>query len=106
MRISDWSSDVCSSDLLDWSATVSARRSFLSQCPASGDSGMSERIDAISRGAGKCDAEFLNQTYDDTAYKWRKREYGGDSGQTVSERSEERRVGKEGDSTWRYRGSP
>src|SRR3546814_4794479 len=30
---------------LDWSATVSARRSFLSQCPASGDSGMSERSD-------------------------------------------------------------
>ncbi|NYT59836.1 conjugal transfer protein TrbM [Alcaligenaceae bacterium] len=70
---------------LDWSATVSARRSFLSQCPASGDSGMSERIDAISRGAGKCDAEFLNQTYAATAYKWRKREYGGDSGQTVYE---------------------
>src|SRR3546814_5846562 len=67
------------------SATVSARRSFLSQCPASGDPGMSERIDAISRGAGKCDAEFLNQTYAATAYKWRKREYGGDSGQTVYE---------------------
>ncbi|MGG5149231.1 TrbM/KikA/MpfK family conjugal transfer protein [Alcaligenes aquatilis] len=70
---------------LDWSATVDARRSFLSQCPASADQGMSERIDAISRGAGKCDPEYLNRAYADTAYKWRKHEYGGDSGQTVYE---------------------
>lgn len=70
---------------LDWSATVAARRSFLSQCQASGDPGMSDRIDAISLGAGKCDADFLNRTYAATAYKWRKREYGGDIGQTVYE---------------------
>ncbi|MFT0546086.1 TrbM/KikA/MpfK family conjugal transfer protein [Allopusillimonas ginsengisoli] len=70
---------------LDWSATVAARRSFLSQCPASTDQGMPERIDAISRGAGKCEAEYLNRTYAAKAYKWRKREYGGDSGETVYE---------------------
>jgi len=70
---------------LDWAATVAARRSFLSECPAASDPGMPERVEAISRGAGKCDAEFLNHTYAATAYKWRKREYGGDSGQTVYE---------------------
>jgi hypothetical protein len=64
---------------LDWSATVDARRSFLSQCPASTDQGMPERIDAISRGAGKCDPEYLNRTYADTTYKWRKNEYRDDS---------------------------
>ncbi|WP_439650443.1 TrbM/KikA/MpfK family conjugal transfer protein [Pollutimonas nitritireducens] len=59
--------------------------SFLSQCTASGDPGMSERIDAISRGAGKCDPESLNQNYAATAYKWRKCDYGGDSRQNVYE---------------------
>jgi len=70
---------------LDWAATVAARRSFLSQCPASGDPGMPERVDAISRGAGKCDPEYLNRTYAATAYKWRHRDraYGnsGDNGE-------------------------
>ena len=60
---------------LDWSATVAARRSFLSECPAASDPGMPERIDAISRGAGKCDAEFLNSSHAATAYKWRERGY-------------------------------
>lgn len=68
---------------LDWSATVDARRAFLSQCPAASDEGMPQRIDAISRGAGKCDPEYLNDTYAATAYKWRKRSYGGDSGETI-----------------------
>jgi len=68
---------------LDWSATVSARRAFLSQCPASSDQGMPERIDAISRGAGKCDPEYLNRTYAATAYRWRTRTLGGDSGEIV-----------------------
>lgn len=67
---------------LDWAATVAARRSFLSQCPASSDPGMPERVDAIARGAGECDAEYLNHTYADTAYKWRDRGYafGGSGG--------------------------
>ncbi|CAM3874791.1 TrbM/KikA/MpfK family conjugal transfer protein [Bordetella tumulicola] len=68
---------------LDWSATVSARRAFLSQCPASSDQGMPERIDAISRGAGKCDPDYLNRTYAATAYRWRKRSLGGDSGDII-----------------------
>jgi len=73
---------------LDWSATVAARRSFLPECPAASDPGMPERVDAISRGAGKCDAEFLNSTYAATAYRWRERShrYGnGDSTESVYE---------------------
>lgn len=60
---------------LDWDATVAARRSFLGQCPAAADPGMPERVEAISHGAGKCDADYLNRSYADTAYKWRKRGY-------------------------------
>ena len=48
---------------------------------------MERRIDAISRGAGKCDAEYLNSSYSGTAYKWRERgyRYGGDSAEPVYE---------------------
>ena len=48
---------------------------------------MAQRIDAIARGAGKCDAGFLNSNYAGTAYKWRKRgyRYGGDSDEPVYE---------------------
>ncbi|MGO3743908.1 MAG: TrbM/KikA/MpfK family conjugal transfer protein [Alcaligenes aquatilis] len=73
---------------LDWSATVAARRSFLSECPAASDPGMPERVDAISRGAGKCDADFLNHSYAGTAYKWRERGYtygSGDNAEPVYE---------------------
>ena len=73
---------------LDWTATVAARRDFLSECPAASDPGIPERIDAISRGAGKCDAEFLNRSYAATAYKWRERGYNywsGDSAEPVYE---------------------
>lgn len=70
---------------LDWAATVAARRAFLSECPAASDPGMPERVDAISRGAGKCDAEFLNRNYAGTAYKWRERGYRGDDSEPVYE---------------------
>ncbi len=60
---------------LDWDATVAARRAFLAQCPAATEPGMGDRVDAISHGAGKCDADYLNRSYADTAYKWRLRGY-------------------------------
>lgn len=60
---------------LDWGATVDARRAFLAMCPANTEAGMPERIDAISRGAGKCDPDSLNSAYADTAYRWRLRGY-------------------------------
>ncbi|WKU18725.1 TrbM/KikA/MpfK family conjugal transfer protein [Advenella alkanexedens] len=59
--------------VLDWSATIDARRAFLGMCPSASAPGMSERINAISRGAGKCDPEYLNRTYAGTSYKYQKR---------------------------------
>ncbi|NYT79231.1 conjugal transfer protein TrbM [Alcaligenaceae bacterium] len=55
---------------LDWSATVNARRAFLGMCPAETAAGMGPRLDAIARGAGKCDAEYLNTTYAATSYRY------------------------------------
>lgn len=56
---------------LDWPATVDARRAFLGLCPAGSEPGMPERLDAISKGAGKCDPQSLNATYRSVAYRWR-----------------------------------
>lgn len=57
--------------MLDWEATIDARRSFLGMCPAGNSPGMSSRMDAISRGAGKCDADYLNATYGKDVYRYR-----------------------------------
>lgn len=62
---------------LDWGATVDARRSFLNMCPAASADGMTDRINAIAQGAGKCDPEYLNQAYARTAYRWRQQGYSG-----------------------------
>lgn len=43
------------------SDTIKERKNFLKLCPASNEEGMPELIDAISQGAGRCDAEQLNQ---------------------------------------------
>lgn len=59
--------------VLSWSRTVAARRSFLAMCPVVESPGMSERVDAISQGAGKCDENYLNSTYAGTVYKYRVR---------------------------------
>lgn len=64
---------------LDWSATVDARRAFLGMCPVGGDEGMPARLDAISKGAGKCDAAYLNKAYAATAYRYRERSRRWDS---------------------------
>lgn len=58
---------------LDWNATIDARRGFLRMCPASNEEGLPARIDAISRGAGKCDPDYLNNVFASTSYKWRQR---------------------------------
>ncbi|WP_169295538.1 TrbM/KikA/MpfK family conjugal transfer protein [Advenella sp. EE-W14] len=63
-----------SKGVLDWPATIDARRAFLGMCPSSNAPGLSERIDAISRGAGKCDPEYLNSAYAGTSYKYQKRQ--------------------------------
>lgn len=62
-----------SKGILDWPATIDARRAFLNMCPSSSATGLPERINAISRGAGKCDPDYLNSAYAGTSYKYQKR---------------------------------
>src|SRR3546814_3995960 len=88
MRISDWSSDVCSSDLAALAAL--ARR---------GETGEGERVDVAMLDVSV--AALANQEMNYLV-----------SGATPTRkgnkhpRSEEQRVGKEGGSTCRYRWSP
>src|SRR3546814_1578924 len=88
MRISDWSSDVCSSDLL------AVRRAAISGSPKFflGTDSAPHRVEAKEADcgcAGIYNAPFALESY-----------------ATVFERSEERRVGKECVSTCRSRWSP
>src|SRR3546814_13860503 len=98
MRISDWSSDVCSSDLLDGrhAGVPQRRRADLmggvaedergnQLRPAGGEPLGDEAADREAADDGALDGEVVEQR-----------------GQV---RSEERRVGKECVSTWRSRGS-
>src|SRR3546814_9474680 len=82
MRISDWSSDVCSSDLLERA------------CP-------DDPVRAVQPAIQRCDV--LGQ---DNAPRPRKVEKEVNIGVRKVERSEERRVGKECVSTCRSRWSP
>lgn len=43
------------------SDTIRKRKNFLNLCPASKEEGMPELVDAISQGAGRCDANELNR---------------------------------------------
>src|SRR3546814_5082310 len=81
MRISDWSSDVCSSDLLPQPLPRTLRRDRDRRPALSGDFGRPP-----SRGDGTLAAAVRRQ-----------------DGDVVRPRSEERRVGKECVSTCRYR---
>src|SRR3546814_15345690 len=110
MRISDWSSDVCSSDLelqraidtlgneaLDWEAkaelAVSKDRDDLARGALSAKRRATERIEDARRELKQVDAEVGK--LDDDIGKLRAK---------LSEaRSEERRVGKEVVRTWRSR---
>src|SRR3546814_16350664 len=98
MRISDWSSDVCSSDLIDDAARA-----------ISNDRGVGHHHRRLRRRGGElklaehAGAQLAVGVGDDRA--------DADSARTgaqriIDERSEERRVGKEGVSTCRYRWSP
>src|SRR3546814_1163614 len=79
MRISDWSSDVCSSDLVD-DAVAAAKAAFKSWSQTTRD----ERLAVLTR----------------IVEEYKKR------GADLAKRSEERRVGKECVSTCRSRWSP
>src|SRR3546814_3285264 len=95
MRISDWSSDVCSSDLQSASSTnLTTRSSAAARVPAMKiDGGLGGDL----RNAGKAAASQEAQGYDGV---W--------TAETSHDplRSETRRVGKECVSSGRSRGSP
>src|SRR3546814_18415683 len=98
MRISDWSSDVCSSDLFD---------------PGSNEDIISGPARLIEAGRSSClsrDTLFLNGGRDRTAQQPGPKEYraagDGEDLATTGERSEERRVGEEWVSKCRSRWSP
>ncbi|EMQ2088435.1 conjugal transfer protein [Salmonella enterica subsp. enterica] len=48
------------------SDTIKKRKNFLKLCPASEEDGMPELVDAISQGAGRCDANELNRNLVET----------------------------------------
>ncbi|EMW3391980.1 conjugal transfer protein [Salmonella enterica] len=48
------------------SDTIKKRKNFLKLCPASEEEGMPELVDAISQGAGRCDAADLNKSLKET----------------------------------------
>src|SRR3546814_21019527 len=94
MRISDWSSDVCSSDLLESSVPVVSGQSLLEL----GDPGQIEiEVEALSTDAVKLQPGMAARVL-----RW-----GGDGelSAQVARRSEERRVGQECVSTCRSRWS-
>src|SRR3546814_5307906 len=87
MRISDWSSDVCSSDLLMFIATLSLSEFSLEKEGVAGD-------DRLARGQAGDDLGPPGAARPDR------------DGSRLEARSEERRVGKECVSTCRSRWSP
>src|SRR3546814_17876112 len=101
MRISDWSSDVCSSDLLDHFLFFIHGHFLLQGCRLSTDdaphlrrwmvTGVEIRVEFAEGGLQRL--ESIRQSL-------------GHSIAAEEERSEERRVGKEGVSTCRSRWSP
>lgn len=48
--------------------TIKKRKDFLNLCPSADEPGMPELVDAISQGAGRCDAEQLNRELEETRY--------------------------------------
>src|SRR3546814_11613816 len=99
MRISDWSSDVCSSDLPEVAELVVDKlwRQFVSEQP---DAAERRRLAALFRAAGYEMRPLLAALLASEAF-WAPENRG-----RLVKRAEERRVGKEGVSTCRLRGSP
>src|SRR3546814_13892922 len=97
MRISDWSSDVCSSDLVVADAIDPARAA---KAPAGRPGDEMAMIAGGDQQAGPAPPQMAAQRADrDQLFDQARR-------MAPLERSEERRVGKECVSTWRSRWSP
>src|SRR3546814_16769861 len=96
MRISDWSSDVCSSDLITWISCIdghdlSGRRQLLAN-PAF------PALDDATRSGGKRFA-IVSSHIDHRLFTRCRHVAGRQTGGTI-QRSEDRRVGQECVSTW------
>src|SRR3546814_16300499 len=101
MRISDWSSDVCSSDLSRDFRAGSGRRRIGRPNRRRGPEG--PRHDVVEKGSAAAAAEDVTDgAFADTALDENSMAFRG----RVEERSAERREGKECVSTWRSRWSP
>src|SRR3546814_14491480 len=104
MRISDWSSDVCSSDLLRFRATTTLRRERTFQHHQHMDPAAVIRHPCISAATARAPATAISVPNNPS-----RRPYAGRSTPPrtrAGSRSEERRGGKEGVSTCSSRGSP
>src|SRR3546814_20152559 len=106
LRISDWSSDVCSSDLLAVEACENLLRVARTQLftpgglrgariSAEDQNGVDRQLDLLSLSVARLLRRSSCGDYADVAVR-----------QSVKSRSEERRVGKEGVSTVKSRWSP
>src|SRR3546814_3393024 len=102
MRISDWSSDVCSSDLFFAGETAACCRCSCDSLPHKGQVGDAAR--GRDRLDGVVPFERLQAFPDPNSAAQHDRHL--DQVHVVDERSEERRGGKEGVSTCRSRWSP
>src|SRR3546814_3659787 len=92
MRISDWSSDVCSSDLAEDELMVICQIETASGVASIAEIAAVDGVDCLFIGPWDLSADLGR--------------LGGFDDPKVRERSEERRVGKECVSTCRYRWSP
>src|SRR3546814_11606621 len=100
MRISDWSSDVCSSDLR-------AKRVIITKDETTVVNGVGKKADIQARcGQIKAQIEETTSDYDREKLQERLAKLAGGVAVIRVGRSEERRVGKEGVSTCRSRWSP
>src|SRR3546814_16478523 len=98
MRISDWSSDVCSSDLLPSAGRARDRHQGKGRCMSVADIFRAEAAKRILITDGAFGTMIQTHRLDEAAYR-------GDF-DLGFDRSDERRVGKEGCSTCKSRGFP
>src|SRR3546814_13381920 len=115
MRISDWSSDVCSSDLsLSWFDRALDDPFYKTRAMAYGnagrcavEAGLMERAEGYFRKALEIDPNFADVLEDMASLSLRRGDFLRARAfiQRREARSEERRVGTEGGSTCRTRGS-
>src|SRR3546814_12536888 len=101
MRISDWSSDVCSSDLENEARQFAARRDLGKRREGRAGIGLDEKFDAVDPlGAPAFGGQAFDRGLEPRGVELERDEFARDRGG-----SEERRVGKECVSTCRSRWS-